>query len=729
MKEIINQILLPPETMGVNTLFEYVAEDAGKESAIVAELVAIFYGALPLALVTSVIISTILVVTQWPVLDHGLLSGWLASSYLVTVLRFAGYWRYRGSSCDEKTLPLKASMAFWGAVSSGLIWGSAGFLLFPPDNITHQVVLSFCLAGVAAGGVTTLSAQLPAALSFLMLSLLPLETHFLLAPHAFKLEMGLLVALFLALLLATSYRLNRTITETLSERYERRKAEKAAFHQAQYDELTGLPNRRLFRERLEQELARALRHGHQGALLFLDLDHFKRVNDSLGHQIGDRLLTSVAHRILRRLRKEDLAARLGGDEFVILLPEIEEKGDNALSSIQAYAADLQRILNQPHFVEGNDLNVSASIGVAMFPCDGLRTDDILRHADVAMYGAKDAGRNSIRFFLPCMQEAAHRRLDMERGLRRAIARREFSMFYQPIVDFGGRIIAAEALLRWHHPTRGLIPPGEFIGVAEESGLIFPLGEQILHMVCRDLGHIGQRHAIWLSVNVSPRQFRQPNFVDMVQSALSDGDVAPNRLHVEITETAAMESIEQTIKKMYALKSLGVGFAIDDFGTGYSSLAHIKRLPVDAIKIDRSFVSDLATDSNDATLVETILVMARHLGLDVIAEGVETREALDFLVARNCSSFQGFLFSRPATLENLLQMLDSNKPLEGVTAARANKVSTNLAGHGRGLRCVNCDNASVVQMLQSDGKRASRDCFPSHNITDLEKLKRTALSEW
>ena len=451
------------------------------------------------------------------------------------------------------------------------------------------------------------------------------------------------------------------ICATLRDITERKQAEARIEYLAYYDALTELPNRRLLLNRLEQNLSRARRYGHYGAMLFLDLDRFKNINDSLGHPVGDDLLKEVAQRLIVDMRAEDTVSRLGGDEFVVLLADLGEDPDDAAAAAQYKAEMIKERLAKPYVINENILHVTPSIGVAMFPStDGSYESgsDILRYADTAMYRAKDDGRDTIRFFLPSMQAAADHRLALEKELRHALERKELSLYFQPQVDCMGNILGAETLIRWIHPSKGFISPGTFIPIAEATGLILPIGEWVLRTSCQflkkwnDLG-LGLTH---LAVNVSPRQFRQPDFITQVKNILHETGASPEMLCMELTEGLVIDNIVDTIEKMQGLKDLGIELSIDDFGTGYSSLAYLKKMPLDILKIDQSFVRDIQSDQNDAAIVSTIIAMAEHLSLKVIAEGVETRFELDFLRENGCSMFQGYLFSRPIPDDHFVEIL-------------------------------------------------------------------------
>jgi diguanylate cyclase (GGDEF)-like protein/PAS domain S-box-containing protein len=428
---------------------------------------------------------------------------------------------------------------------------------------------------------------------------------------------------------------------------DRRQAEAEIRRLAYYDALTGLPNRRLFMDRLTQSLAGARRSAHAGALMFIDLDQFKRVNDARGHDIGDAVLRQVGSRLTRFLRDEDTVARLGGDEFVVLLANLANSPDAAARLAMGVAEKIRGVMETPFQVDGADYHIGASIGITVFPKAGENEDDLLREADTAMYRAKDAGRNAVVYFESAMQESVQARLALEQDLHQAIAQNELRLFLQPQVDNHGFLVSAEALLRWQHPTRGLISPLAFIPVAEESGQIFALGEWVLTEAarllkeCDDLGR-----PLRLAVNVSPRQFRHTGFVAQVRDILRAAGADPTHLVLEVTEGLVIEDIHDTIAKMEELNKLGIHFSIDDFGTGYSSLAYLKRMPLHELKIDRTFVQDAPGDPNDAALVETILSVAHHLNLSVVAEGVENEAQFAFLKDRNCGVFQGYLFDRP-----------------------------------------------------------------------------------
>lgn len=447
---------------------------------------------------------------------------------------------------------------------------------------------------------------------------------------------------------------------------EQRKVAEIIQRQATYDSLTDLPNRRLFKDQLDKALATGKRHKHLGAVLFLDLDNFKNINDSLGHSIGDVLLQEVAKRLKSSLREEDTVARLGGDEFVALLPEISDDADEVINSVQILADKVRKTLSMPYVIELHTLHVTSSIGISVFPTGEEGPDDIMRQADTAMYRAKEAGRNTLKFFLPSMQQAAEERLKVLGDLRQGIEQSEFLAYFQPQFDAGRAVIGAEILIRWQHPERGLILPNEFIPLAEESGLILKLGDYVLETALESLrdwlsaGKVSPSFRV--SVNISPQQFKQANFVHNIEYRIGNAGLEPMGLTLEVTEGMLLDDTASAVKKILALKKIGVRFAIDDFGTGYSSLAYLKSLPVDEVKIDRSFVRNAIQNDKDAALVETIVNLASRLNLDTVAEGVDTKELYEYLKQLGCNAYQGYLFSKPLPQEDFQFFLESQQYL-------------------------------------------------------------------
>jgi diguanylate cyclase (GGDEF)-like protein/PAS domain S-box-containing protein len=449
--------------------------------------------------------------------------------------------------------------------------------------------------------------------------------------------------------------------QTFIDITERKTTADALEQLAYYDTLTQLPNRRLMLDRLGRALASSARYHQHGALMLIDLDNFKALNDTQGHDVGDQLLVEVAARLVSSTRQGDTVARLGGDEFVVILEDLDASTAAAMQA-EYVAVKIQDQLRQPYLLDaresGSDLGIrhihqcTSSIGITLFQGQSVTVDELMKRADTAMYQAKAAGRDTLRFFDPEMQAKVTARAVMEVDLRKAIVDEQFLLFYQAQVDATGRVIGAEALVRWQHPERGLVSPAEFIPLAEETGLILPLGQWVLRTACNQLALWAARPEtahLTLAVNVSARQFSLPNLVEEVLALIKYTGAPAGKLKLELTESLLLDNAEDIIAKMLALKTHGVGFSLDDFGTGYSSLSYLKRLPLDQLKIDQSFVRDVLSDSNDAAIARTIVALGQSLGLGVIAEGVETEAQRNFLADNGCLAYQGYLFSRPLPL--------------------------------------------------------------------------------
>jgi diguanylate cyclase (GGDEF)-like protein/PAS domain S-box-containing protein len=423
---------------------------------------------------------------------------------------------------------------------------------------------------------------------------------------------------------------------------------------AQHDSLTDLPNRILLKDRLIHAMALAHRHQQKMAVLYLDLDRFKNINDSLGHAMGDLLLQSVAQRLVACVRTSDTVSRHGGDEFVVLLSEATHAQDAGISAQKMLIA-----VSKSHNIDRHDVSVTASIGIATYPDDGTDAEALMKHADFALLHAKDSGRNNYQFFKPDMNVRALERQSLESGLRHALERHEFALHYQPEINLEtGAIVGVEALIRWRHPERGLVPPNQFIPVAEECGFIVPISQWVLREGCRqarawqDAGFA----PISIAINISAVELRGKDFVAEVRATLAETGLDPRCLVLELTETFLMQDSPHTLAVLQALKDLGVHLALDDFGTGYSSLSYLRRFPIDTLKIDRSFVSNLTTDDNDASIVSAVINMGKSLHMRVVAEGVETREQLQFLQEHGCPEGQGYYFSRPMVAAEFTQLL-------------------------------------------------------------------------
>ena len=450
---------------------------------------------------------------------------------------------------------------------------------------------------------------------------------------------------------------------TMQDLSERKAAEEAINQLAYYDPLTRLPNRRLLMDRLQQALATSARHGRTGALLLLDLDNFKTLNETRGHDSGDNLLMQVAHRLRGCVHEDDTVARQGGDEFVVVLEDLGDDPEEAAARSEEVGQRILATLREPYVLNGASHHSSLSMGVTLF--SGMRetVDELLKRADLALYQAKDAGRDTLRFYDPQMQASVSARASLERDMRVGLAEGQFELYYQPQID-QGRITGAEALLRWRHPRDGFVSPAQFIPLAEETGLILPLGEWVLRAACTQLARWAahpELAALGMAVNVSPRQFHQDTFVAQVLAALASTGVEGRQLKLEMTEGLLLQDVEDTIDKMGKLRGYGLGFSLDDFGTGYSSLAYLKRLPLDQLKIDQSFVRDVLTDPNDAAIARTVVALGTSLGLKVIAEGVETEAQREFLERHHCHAWQGYLFSPPVPVEEFEALVRRTNP--------------------------------------------------------------------
>ncbi|MDI6812302.1 MAG: EAL domain-containing protein [Desulfitobacteriaceae bacterium] len=413
-------------------------------------------------------------------------------------------------------------------------------------------------------------------------------------------------------------------------------------HQAHHDALTELPNRLLFNDRLSQAIAQSHRKNKKAAILFLDIDRFKLVNDTLGHTVGDLLLKAVSERLKRMLRQGDTIARQGGDEFIILLPDVASSQEAGI-----VAQKILEVFSEPFILSEEEVFVTSSIGISLYPTDGRDIESLIKHADTAMYCAKESGHNNFQFFTTALNSSAQERLEIERSLRRALDKEEFIIHYQPVISLSnGMIVGVEALVRWLHPHKGLIPPGQFIPIAEDTGLIVPLGKWVLRTACAQAA-AWQMHGypLRMAVNLSARQFRQPNLAETIKEVLAETSLEPHLLELEITESIAAQDIDLTISILNDLKAMGIHISIDDFGTGFSSLSYLRSFPIDTLKIDKSFVKDIRPEHGDE-IVTAIIDLAQNLQLRVIAEGVETEEQLAFLKGKHCDEIQGYIFSKP-----------------------------------------------------------------------------------
>ena len=443
----------------------------------------------------------------------------------------------------------------------------------------------------------------------------------------------------------------------------RKEAEAETQRMALHDALTGLPNRRLMNDRLIKTIQSKERYPGFGAVLLMDLDHFKEVNDTLGHALGDELLRKIAQRLTDCVRKVDTVARLGGDEFVIILDKVGFDSASAIANTKHIGEKIRNALAEPYLLGTHQLNVTPSLGVVLFEDFDDDSEELIKQADIALYSAKESGRNQLCFFEAALQEETNQRAMILQDLRKVLERDELVLFYQPVVNTEQDILGFEALVRWFHPVQGVVSPVSFIPLAEQSGLIIPIGVWILETACAQLAQWNMRpeRAHWtMAVNVSARQFNQPGFAEQVQKVLQRTGARADRLRLELTESMLHDNIESTIVKMETLRQLGIRFSLDDFGTGYSSLSYLKMLPLDQLKIDKSFVDDIFDDPSHAAIARTIMALAKSLDLNVVAEGVETQQQLDWLLANGCKAFQGYFFSHPLPINEVEARLLANE---------------------------------------------------------------------
>jgi diguanylate cyclase (GGDEF)-like protein/PAS domain S-box-containing protein len=773
-----------------------------------AQQIALLFRQLPTALTATLLIAFIVVGVTWPVADAKMLLSWFIVVCALTGHRFVLWRRFATNAPRAELMEPWLRSFFVGTLLSGIVWGAGGVLLAGQDLI-HQFFFGLLLAGLAAGGVSTLSSYRGVYAAFLVPSMVPLAVGMALHLDPVHVAMALMMLLFVALMLGISARIHTTIAESLRLRFrnlglvdtlsatkvnleeantalqreigEHRKAQEilmkseqklrlhahqaplafiewdlsfrvvewnpaaerifgysrqealgrhaasliaaerscdtiaalwkrllidkhsaqvtienrtkgehsiacewyytplvdaqgrvlsvmtlaqdvTANHQAQerlnyiayHDELTGLPNRSLYNDRLSQAMIEARRQGRYVGVMLLDIDHFKMVNDTMGHEAGDELLRDIGKRLSVCVRESDTVARFGGDEFGLVLADMADPRDAIFVS--------QKMLDSfapPFFVGGRELFVGPSIGITIYPVDSDDLDGLVKNADSAMYHAKAQGRNNFQFYSTDLTARAQSRLDMETSLRRALERREFLLHYQPKVSLEtGTMTGVEALIRWQHPDLGMVPPLDFIGIAEESGLILPIGEWVLRAACQQVKrwHDEGLARVKLAVNLSTKQFRHSRLKETLAGVLAETGFDPRYLEFEITESVLMESSAAVSEVLAELKAMGISISVDDFGTGYSSLSYLKRFPIDALKIDRSFVRDVPEDHDDAAIVRAIIAMSRSLRMKVIAEGVETEEQQQFLRAEGCDEIQGFLSGCPVPPDDLLQRL-------------------------------------------------------------------------
>ena len=626
---------------------------ASESEALNAEIVGMLYANNRRSLMAAVVTMIALLLTQHAFIDRTILVIWTT----VFLLAYGGraYVTHLYYQDTQPELHSRQWLQWFRASAAfcGFAWGLAGALLFPVSAPANQAFLIFALAGVSGAGIITYSVDSLTTNLFtggIMLFIIP---RFLTQGTSVSIALAVLFIVYVAYVSVTGHGLARSLRENIRLRITAHLDNQQVHQLAYYDFLTKLPNRRLLTDRLQQLFARCARHQGHGAVLSLDLDNFKGLNDSKGHQAGDELLQQVAERLLQCLRKNDTIARTGGDEFIAVLDELGSDKAEAAQAAQIAAGKMMAVFDEPFQLNNTRYRTSTSIGICLFHGDDDTEAEVLRRADIAMYEAKKSDSlNGIQLYDEVLHPAIERRAALENDLAFALQGNQLLLHFQVQVDETHQPVGAEVLLRWQHPLLGMIPPDQFIPIAEESGQIVAIGQWVLEQACQQLktwSAASRTSMLKLSVNVSAVQFNQPDFVQMVTETVLQSGCDPRLLRLELTESLIVKNVEEIIGKIQALKSLGMTFSLDDFGTGQSSLSVLKRLPLDELKIDKSFIKDILHNTYDSFIVETIINMAKNLGHSVIAEGVEMPRQKTLLQRMGCHRFQGYLFSRPVPL--------------------------------------------------------------------------------
>ncbi|WP_232411206.1 MULTISPECIES: bifunctional diguanylate cyclase/phosphodiesterase [unclassified Methylophilus] len=633
-----------------------------ESSALHAEIVGMLYSNNRRSLMAAIVVMIALLLVQWHLIDHIILTVW--SSIFLVAYGIRAYLTIQYEKDLQRELHSRQWLQWFRASTCfcGLAWGLGGILLFPEADTAHQAFLIFALVGVSGAGIIIYSVDTLSTNLFsggIVLFMIP---RFLIHGSSVSLALAVLFVVYVVYVTVAGRSLATSLRENISLRIASNLDNKKVHQLAYYDFLTGLPNRRLLTDRLNQAFARCVRHQHYGAVLCLDLNNFKGLNDSKGHQAGDELLQQVAFRLQQCLRKKDTIARMGGDEFIAVLDELSTDKTEAITAAQATAEKMMAVFSQPFELQNSKYRTAPSIGICLFLGDLLKEDEVLRRADIAMYQAKKSDNlNSIQMYDEAVHPAVEMRATLENELAFALQGKQLLLYYQVQVNELQQPTGAEVLLRWQHPTLGMIPPDQFIPIAEETGEIVSIGQWVLAQACQQLKHWSQfEHTaqLKLSVNVSAIQFSQPDFVQMVKETVLASDCDASCLRLELTESLIVKNIDEVIEKINALKVLGITFSLDDFGIGQSSLSVLKRLPLDELKIDRSFIKDIVHNNYDSFIVQTIINMGKNLSHSVIAEGVEMQQQMVMLQNMGCHAFQGYLFSRPLPLHEFEASLQS-----------------------------------------------------------------------
>ena len=623
-----------------------------------SEQTRIIFSSIPASLLAILINSSILSAVLWSRIDHLNIAVWFLATNCLSLIRWQLYSQFRRDDQTQHNKKNWYQLAVITTALSGATWGAAGIWLFSYQSVVHQVFLIFVIGGMCAGGITTLAAILSACRTFVILAGVPIILQLMLINTEIGNAMTIMSVLFMGMILASASRLNKTILgtiiESLNSRHHQDVAEQEMRYRAYHDELTKLPNRRFLQETLVKEVARATQSDQVGAVFFIDIDRFKSISYSLGRIVGEDLLLQVANRLSTRLGPVDTAAHLGGNEFVVILPGIASNLKLASAPVTNIADEFHKLLEAPYRVHEHDFPITTSIGVTLFPYDKMSADDLIQYAEIAMYAARKDLKTDVRLFSQDMQDSVNQRRIIEKELQLAIENSEFELYFQAQFDSSEKVVGSEVLLRWNHPERGVLAPAEFIEVAEQTGLLVEIGNWVVRSACEFQALLDPVFNLMISVKLSPRQFRDVHFISKLELMLDETQADPTKLKLEVNEAMVTDNSERALETMKKLSELGISISIDDFGTGYSSFAQLHRLPIDELKIDKSLVRDIDTSIDNDRIVDSIILMAQHLKLDIIAEGVETREEFDYLKNKKCQCFQGYLFQRPVTFSEFLE---------------------------------------------------------------------------
>ena len=630
-----------------------------KSADIKSEQIRIIFSSIPASLLAILINSSILSVVLWNRIDHFHIIAWFLGTNGLSLYRWFIYRQFKqldNSQPGEKNWYQSAVIT---TALSGATWGAAGIWLFSDQSAVHQVFLVFVIGGMCAGGITSLAAILTAGRTFVVMAGAPIIVQLMLINTEIANAMTIMSVLFMGMMLAAAGRLNKTIleniTKSLSNRQQRKLIEQEIRHQAHHDELTDLPNRRLLQETLIDEMAKASRNDSVGAVLFINIDRFKEINYSLGYVVGDELIVQIAKRLRSRLGTNDTAARPGGNEFVVILAEIGESLKLTSAPVTSIADEFQKLLEAPYVVHGHDFHITVSVGITLFPLNQMTAEDLIQYAEVAMYHGRKDGHSSVQLFSQDMQDSINQRRELEKELQPALENSEFELYFQPQFDGAENIIGVEVILRWNHPKRGLLQPSEFIDIAEQTGLIVSISNWALRSACEFQAILDPVFNSIISVKLSPRQFRGADFIDKLELILEETQANPEKLKLEITEAMVADNSERALETLNRLKKHRINISMDDFGSGYSSFALLHRLPIDELKINQSFIRNIDTSADNKMIVNSIVLMAQHLKLDVIAKRVETSEEFEVLKNSQCQYFQGHLFQKPIPFAEFLEL--------------------------------------------------------------------------